>query len=264
MQLVEGPTLANRIKAGPIPALKYAHEHGIIHRDRKPANVIGNAAGPGKGARFRTGEALTKHTMKGPREREAVMNFQPHDFEELRSRISKLESQNRRLKQLGGVVLIGIVLPLVMGQAPSKKTVEANEFVLRDSNAKARALLTIVNDNADLILYDATDKGRMELKVDSAGGASLNLFNAQGASIAALSGGDASVLQLGTTGGEERLLAAVAPGIVPSLILSDKDGFVTTIGGTDLITPKTGESRTTSAASVVMSDKQKNVIWKAP
>ena len=52
MQLVEGPTLADRIKAGTIPvdeavriarqiadALEYAHERGIIHRDLKPANV---------------------------------------------------------------------------------------------------------------------------------------------------------------------------------------------------------------------------------
>jgi Tol biopolymer transport system component len=52
MQLVEGPTLADRIKSGPIPidevvriakqiadALEYAHERGIIHRDLKPANV---------------------------------------------------------------------------------------------------------------------------------------------------------------------------------------------------------------------------------
>jgi hypothetical protein len=192
------------------------------------------------------------------------MNFQPHDFEELHRRISKLENQNFRFKQLGGAVLIGIVLLLVMGQAPSKKTIEANEFVLRDANAKARALLTIVNDNADLILYDAMDQGRMELKVDSVGGASLNLFNAQGTSIAALSGGDASVLRLGIAGGVEQLLAAVTPGKVPSLILSDKDGFVTTVGGSTLTTPKTGESHMTSAASVVMSDKQKNVIWKAP
>jgi len=52
MQLVEGPTLADRIKQGPIPvdealriarqiadALEYAHERGIVHRDLKPANI---------------------------------------------------------------------------------------------------------------------------------------------------------------------------------------------------------------------------------
>src|SRR5580698_1822616 len=52
LELVEGPTLADRIARGPIPqdealtiaaqvleAMEYAHERNIVHRDLKPANI---------------------------------------------------------------------------------------------------------------------------------------------------------------------------------------------------------------------------------
>src|SRR5262249_9533537 len=58
IELIEGPTLAERIAKGPIPieealgiasqiacALEVAHEKGIIHRDLKPANIKVTAEG---------------------------------------------------------------------------------------------------------------------------------------------------------------------------------------------------------------------------
>ena len=58
LELVEGPTLADRIAKGPIPAdealpiakqiaeaLEAAHEAGVIHRDLKPANIKVKADG---------------------------------------------------------------------------------------------------------------------------------------------------------------------------------------------------------------------------
>src|ERR1700694_4041088 len=71
MELVDGPTLADRIAEGPIPidealaiakeiaeALEAAHEQGIIHRDLKPANIKVRADGTVKVLDFGLAKAL--------------------------------------------------------------------------------------------------------------------------------------------------------------------------------------------------------------
>ena len=77
MEFVEGPTLAERNAAGPVPvdealpmmkqvaeALEYAHDHGVIHRDLKPANIKVKADGTVKVLDFGLAKALEEEQVE--------------------------------------------------------------------------------------------------------------------------------------------------------------------------------------------------------
>ncbi|MBI1955436.1 MAG: hypothetical protein HYS38_03485 [Acidobacteria bacterium] len=230
------------------------------------------------------------------------MELETSEWTAVIGRLEKLEKQNRRLKQLGGLALLLTASVFLMGQAPRTRTIEANYLVLKDYEGRERIRFhSQYNDGPTIDFLDATGKRRLEIKVerDVQG---IFLYDKEGSQIQgslALSD-DVPFIELYDPQGLEKRARQLAkdreemdrekdrgkwielarksirqefPGskfIVsaapegPTVELKDSGGFKTTIGTADLETIQTGETHKTSAASVVLFDKDGKVIWKAP
>jgi len=67
-------------------------------------------------------------------------------MDKLVQRLDRLERENRRLKCIGALVVVGIAAVMLMGQTKSSKVakvIEAEKFVVRDKSGKVRAALQI-------------------------------------------------------------------------------------------------------------------------
>ena len=104
-------------------------------------------------------------------------------LEALANRVAQLEAQNRRLKKAGVASFIVAAALFAMSQAPAKRVIEANEFVLQDASGKMRARLSM----------DMKDKP------------ALTFFRDQTTPTASLAGGDEPFLLLTRAGTTEQV-----------------------------------------------------------
>ena len=220
------------------------------------------------------------------------MSESAREFDELLSRVGRLEKENRRFKR-GALVLLAAAITIgLMAQTkpqppstqkpkaaprPAAKpaeppppgpfvatTVEAQSFVLKDSNGHVRAELAMMGSTPSLKLRDENGSALVTLSLnDKPAGPLLLLSDPQHHASVALSVLENAGPQLSLAG--ERPEIQIHMGVAPdgtSLELSDKDGFMTSIGNGVL--PKNGQVKNTSAASIVLFGKEHKVLWSQP
>jgi hypothetical protein len=174
----------------------------------------------------------------------------------------------------------GAVLPNVEAKSVSLKDTDGNIrarlFMTEKSTATVGELLpnlpwtpekknlpVTFNPSPTLALYDL--KGMARVYVGGDGNVSaqtIGVSDSEGHTLGLLSAvaGYGAALSLDNGKGEQRVL--LEPG---HLELSDDAGFKSSLGVTkELITLRTGETHQTSSASLLLFDKEQNVIWKAP
>jgi hypothetical protein len=207
----------------------------------------------------------------------------------LLSRVERLEKQNRRLKQGALAFVLAIASVGLMAQtkqkpptstssqkpkpraaapasAPTGPTaVEAQAFILKDSNGHVRAELGLTGSSPSLKFKDESGSALVTLALnsDAPGGPMLLLSDPQHHASVALSVLEHAGPQLALTG--ERADIQLHMGVAPegtTLELSDKDGFTTSIGSG--VVAKNGQAKQTSAASIVLYGKQRRVLWSVP
>jgi hypothetical protein len=185
------------------------------------------------------------------------------DLHAVLDRISKLEAQNRRLKK-GTIATLAILSAIIlMGQvAPSPRVLEAQRFVLKDRDGNVRGWMGTIGKGSELTLGNVNAQPMIRLIV-STDSSDLHFFGSHKSGMnLGLDSGNPDISMIGAEGNGEVRITFKEPG--PSLTLEDAKGSSTIVGATQLEKPATRKADPTSAASIILLDKDKKVIWQTP
>jgi hypothetical protein len=197
----------------------------------------------------------------------------------LEVRIEKLERQNRLFQRGALTCMIALVSVGLLGQtkhprkaAPTPaapvvpEKIEAGSFIMKDSNGKIRAELSMAATGPTFKLLDesGTPLLRLSLNDSSPQGPMMSFSDPQHHAGVSLSVLDGMGSQLSLVGARPDIQARmeVAPEGT-SLEISDADGFTTSIGNGVQVS-KGKQPKKTTAASVTLYGKDRKLLWSTP
>jgi len=208
------------------------------------------------------------------------------------TRVNRLERENRRMKLMGVLVLVGIAAVMVMGQAKTLKTakeIESERFVVKDEDGRVRVVLGLQPKSGGNVFTDYLPKEERFYGLyiyNQDGDARVRLYhNRRLGNKSALelwsrwvkSPGDwqFSKTELWTdeTGASMKIEGYRMGGTVSiwassfgrtSVRLGEKDKTRVSLGHTTLEYPRTEVKEERPLSSLVLFDQEGNTIWKAP
>jgi hypothetical protein len=97
------------------------------------------------------------------------MTHETSEMEAIRQRLARVERQSRMVKRTAVVIFLVACAVIAMGQAPAKRIVTADEFILKDSAGIVRATLGFagVSHEPTLTLIDANGRERAYLTTEA-------------------------------------------------------------------------------------------------
>jgi hypothetical protein len=163
-----------------------------------------------------------------------------NDESDLLKRIQRLESENLKMKWLGGLLAIFLVAMLVVGHVTKISVIQANEihareFILNDDSGGVLARLRHNHLQTCLELNGKSKVSQAYLCVGDDYGSDLGLFNQHGADRAFLSAGTQTLeplgylspgLMIGQRDGENLITATLDPEAELTVGHGDKKGSI--------------------------------------
>lgn len=182
------------------------------------------------------------------------------------SRLSRLETQNRKLKMFGLALSLAFGATVMMGlsapKPPVPEVIEAQRFVLKDGEGNVRAWLGLFGEGSELTLGNLKNQPKMTLKVSDEG-SDLHLFGRQNSGMnLGLDFGAPAIVMVGASRSGQAALGIAESG--PALSLEDARKTSVIVGSSQVGAASSNKLHQGSAASVILLDKNKKVIWQAP